>query len=237
MMYGSNVFGRMQLAAISIHLIFLIFRAEAIQQSGCANFFQLTPLPLCDGTPQVPGVTSGGGVSSGGGPGSNAKAPGIFGKGTGKRLRFRRDTTSAEVTDGNSFAVKKGNNLVFKTTAPSEAVAGGDGICGNYNTDTELGVCLWSGLDETGKDPSKSGWLSGSATTNCKREVEVWRAAAPDKKITAKVLDGCGLNAKAFKVGCENLFLTKKLLAALDPKATGEISDLNWSFKKLNTIF
>ncbi|KNZ48053.1 uncharacterized protein VP01_593g2 [Puccinia sorghi] len=224
-MYGSNVFGRMQLAAISVYLIFQIFPVEAIQQSGCANFFQLAPLPLCDGTSQIPGVTSGGGVSSGGAPASKtpapaSKAPGIFGKGGGQRLRFRRDTSSANFTDSNS-----------------QAVAGGNGICGNYNTDTELGVCLWSGIDETGKDPSKSGWLSGAATTNCKREVEVWRAATPEKKITAKVLDGCGLNAKAFKVGCENLFLTKKLLTALDPTANGELCDLKWSFKKPNTIF
>lgn len=66
---------------------------------------------------------------------------------------------------------------------------------------------------------------------------EVWRASTPDKKFTAKVVDGCGLNDKQFKVGCENLFVTKKLLASLNPTAKGEISDLKWNFKKLKTIF
>ena len=61
----------MQLAAISLPFISLIFHlVEGIQQSGCANFFQLAPLPLCDGTSQIPGVGSGGissgGISSGG---------------------------------------------------------------------------------------------------------------------------------------------------------------------------
>ncbi|KAH9458599.1 hypothetical protein MJO28_005654 [Puccinia striiformis f. sp. tritici] len=230
-MYEHNVLRRMQLA---VSMIFLMtFNVEAISQSGCANFFQLTPLPLCDGTSQVPGVNSGG-VSSGGAiaptvvkppakPDAKAPTPIL------RRLRHKRDA--------NFFAVKKGDDLIFKTTEASEAVAGGDGVCGNYDTNVVLGVCLWSGIDETGKDPNKSGWISGSATTNCGREVEVWRASTPDKKITAKVVDGCGLKAKAFKVGCENLFLTKKLLTTLDPAAVGEISDLKWQFKKLKTIF
>ncbi|OAV96035.1 hypothetical protein PTTG_02291 [Puccinia triticina 1-1 BBBD Race 1] len=243
-MYPHNVIGRMQLAAISIHLIFLILHVEAIQQSGCANFFQLAPLPLCDGTPQIPGIGSGGVSSGSSGEGKpkppalgqplppTVKAPATTvkdGKAPFLRLRYRRDA--------NFFAVKKGDDLIFKTTEPSQAVAGGDGVCGNYDTNTVLGVCLWSGIDETGKDPNKSGWISGSATTNCNREVEIWKSATPDKKITAKVIDGCGLEAKSFKVGCENLFLTKKLLSALDPKAEGEISDLKWNFKKLKTIF
>ncbi|KAA1119511.1 hypothetical protein PGT21_027699 [Puccinia graminis f. sp. tritici] len=250
-MYEHNGLGRMQLAAISTRLILiflLILNVEGIQQSGCANFFQLAPLPLCDGTPQIPGVGSGG-ISSGAPPPepklkapSNdrplppaLKAPGPIvkdAKGTTplfSRWRHRRDA--------NFFAVKKGDDLTFKTTEASQAVAGGDGACGKYDTDTVLGVCLWSGIDESGKDPNKSGWISGSATTNCNREVEIWKSSTPDKKITAKVIDGCGLNAKSFKVGCENLFLTKKLLSTLDPQAEGEISDLKWNFKKLKTIF
>ncbi|PLW14720.1 hypothetical protein PCANC_08815 [Puccinia coronata f. sp. avenae] len=257
----------MQLAAIPLPFIFLTFHlVEAIQQSGCANFFQLAPLPLCDGTSQIPGISSGGissggissgGISSGGsssggfgsggfgsgGFGSGGFSSGGFGSGAptakaptatvgklpARRLRFRRNHQSNATDINNVFAAKTADNLIFKTTQPSQVVAGGKGICGNYKTDVDLGVCLWSGIDETGEDPNKSGWVSGSATTNCKREVEVWKAATPDKKITARVLDGCGLNAKAFKVGCENLFLTKKLLEVLDPKATGEISDLKWN--------
>jgi hypothetical protein len=80
----------MQLAAIPLPFIFLIFHlVEAIQQSGCANFFQLAPLPLCDGTSQIPGISSGGissgGISSGGissgGISSGGSSSGGFGSG------------------------------------------------------------------------------------------------------------------------------------------------------------
>ncbi|KAI9620676.1 hypothetical protein KEM48_008025 [Puccinia striiformis f. sp. tritici PST-130] len=144
--------------------------------------------------------------------------------------------------DANFFAVKKGDDLIFKTTEASEAVAGGDGVCGNYDTNVVLGCVFGQVLMKLEKIQTK--WLDQRqlpiAVERCtciillvhsSRAIEVWRASTPDKKITAKVVDGCGLKAKAFKVGCENLFLTKKLLTTLDPAAVGEISDLKWQFE------
>lgn len=96
-----------------------------------------------------------------------------------------------------------------------------DGICGPYNTETDLGVCLWSGSDTEGKDISKSGWLSSAITTNCGKEVAVLKAGL-SKPVVLKVIDGCNFATPKPEVGCSQIFLTKKAFKALGPTAKEE---------------
>ncbi|EGG04112.1 uncharacterized protein MELLADRAFT_108752 [Melampsora larici-populina 98AG31] len=72
------------------------------------------------------------------------------------------DKDRCPVAEFETDKVTKFPGLGYNTTIPVKPVAGGNGICGNYDSKTTLGVCLWSGSDAVdGSKASTSGWLNG----------------------------------------------------------------------------
>ncbi|MBW0510092.1 hypothetical protein O181_049807 [Austropuccinia psidii MF-1] len=102
-----------------------------------------------------------------------------------------------------------------------------------YNTDMDLGVCLWSGPGN-GSDVLQAGWLNGAKSSNCAKTVYVQRPGAGASPIYARVVDGCGFNAKTTDIGCFQIGLTKAVFKALNATSeelsSGVITNLTWSF-------
>ncbi|EGF98092.1 uncharacterized protein MELLADRAFT_96159 [Melampsora larici-populina 98AG31] len=133
---------------------------------------------------------------------------------------------------GGSVSPPTGSVTTPPVTSGSSSTT--EGICGTYNTETDLGVCLWSGSDTDGKDISKSGWVSSAITTNCGREVAVLRTGLT-KPVVLKVIDGCNFATTTADVGCSQIYLTKMAFKALNPTAeensSGFFKDaLVWDF-------
>ncbi|EGG11503.1 uncharacterized protein MELLADRAFT_91075 [Melampsora larici-populina 98AG31] len=106
----------------------------------------------------------------------------------------------------------------YDTTIPTLAVAGGNGICGFYDSNTTLGVCLWSGegwVDS--RNEPHSGWLNGTRTENCQKQVYIQRQGKPETVQYARVLDGCGFNAVTPDVGCFQVWMTIDLFDKFGP--------------------
>ncbi|KAH9809687.1 hypothetical protein DFH28DRAFT_539394 [Melampsora americana] len=129
-----------------------------------------------------------------------------------------------------------GKSLRFKTTAPVEWLNTDQGPCGPYKTETIMGACLWQGTDPTGGKPEKAGWLDGSSTKMCRKELSVARAGKPTQKITVKIIDTCDFKVKQPKAACNQIFLTKMAFDALKPTPAesekGSINNLIWDFKE-----
>lgn len=128
----------------------------------------------------------------------------------------------------------------FQTPNKINFLASGDGACGPYNSEKQLGVCLWSG-DAASKDPKKSGWISVEQRGNCGKTVFVQRANNPDTLIFAKVVDGCSFNIADHHTGCAQIFLTRKAFDAMKPTPeelqAGAITNLVWDFNtKANMV-
>lgn len=127
----------------------------------------------------------------------------------------------------------------YDTTEPSFPVAGGNGICGFYNSTTELGVCLWSGAEQNNPTPETAGWLDGPMTANCGKKVYIQRTGKPETVQYARILDGCSFNTKAPEVGCFQIGLSLQLFEKFNPteqeRADQLIYDgLTWDFDSLN---
>ncbi|KAH9809054.1 hypothetical protein DFH28DRAFT_596129 [Melampsora americana] len=124
----------------------------------------------------------------------------------------------------------------YTTSIPTNPVAGGDGICGRYESKTTLGVCLWSGSNFIdGSDPKTSGWLNGGLKKNCNKFVYIQRKGKPETIQYARVLDGCSFNTKDPKVGCFQMWMTISLFNKFKPSKEdskkGSISDsFTWGF-------
>ncbi|EGF99406.1 uncharacterized protein MELLADRAFT_94651 [Melampsora larici-populina 98AG31] len=108
-------------------------------------------------------------------------------------------------------------------------------ICKPYDSETEIGLCLWSGVDQTGKDRKQSGWISASAVENCGKEIIFTRTGSTTQPIVGKLLDGCQLEATTPSAGCSQVWLTKKAFMALNPSAEEIASEtlngtLTWDF-------
>ncbi|KAH9824144.1 secreted protein [Melampsora americana] len=128
----------------------------------------------------------------------------------------------------------------FQTPNKINFLASGDGACGPYDSEKQLGVCLWTG-DAKSKDPTKSGWISVDQRGNCGKTVFVQRANNPDTLIFAKVVDGCSFNIADHHTGCAQIFLTKKAFEAMKPTPEelqqGAITNLVWDFNtKANMV-
>lgn len=141
-----------------------------------------------------------------------------------------------KVKPHDTHGKKSSTKLRFKTTAPVDWLASDVSPCGpSYKTEEVLGACLWQGTDPTGGDPLKAGWLSGSNTQMCGKELSVARAGKPDVMITVKVIDACSFDIKKVKPGCNQLYLTKKAFDALKPtpaeEEKGSLTDLIWDIK------
>jgi len=133
------------------------------------------------------------------------------------------------------------NTLVrrYDTTKPSFAIAGGDGICGTYDTNEQLGVCLWSGAEQKNPTVDTAGWLNGPKNSNCGKRVYIQRKGDPKSVKYVPVLDGCYFNDVSPEVGCFEVAVTIKLFNEFNPteeeKKTGLLSGgFTWDFDNLN---
>ncbi|PLW50253.1 hypothetical protein PCANC_05628 [Puccinia coronata f. sp. avenae] len=127
----------------------------------------------------------------------------------------------------------------YDTTRPSFAVGGGKGICGFYNSTTELGVCLWSGPEQNNPTADTSGWINGLKSDNCRKGVYVQRKNDPHSVQYVPVLDGCGFDNKAYDPGCFDIALTIKLFERFNPTADERrdgllYGGLTWDFDNIN---
>ncbi|KNZ55962.1 hypothetical protein VP01_2533g4 [Puccinia sorghi] len=96
----------------------------------------------------------------------------------------------------------------YDTTNPSFAVAGGNGICGFYDSKTQFGVCLWSGAEQNNPTLETAGWLNGLKTSNCGKRVYIQRKGDPSSVQYVPVLDGCGFNDVQPLPGCFDIAVT-----------------------------
>ncbi|PLW50254.1 hypothetical protein PCANC_05627 [Puccinia coronata f. sp. avenae] len=127
----------------------------------------------------------------------------------------------------------------YDTTRPSFPVAGGNGICGFYNSTTELGVCLWSGPEQNNPTADTSGWLNGLKPDNCRKGVYVQRKNNPHSVQYVPVLDGCSFDTKEYDPGCYDIALTIQLFERFNPTADERrdgllYGGLTWDFDSIN---
>ncbi|KAI7954456.1 hypothetical protein MJO28_004856 [Puccinia striiformis f. sp. tritici] len=101
------------------------------------------------------------------------------------------------------------------TITPSLAIAGGKGICGHYNSTSEPGVCLWTGVEPVTLE--SAGWLNRAKRSNCGKIVRVHRKGKPDTAKSVRVLDGCDFGTKSIDPGCYDIALSVKLFEQFNP--------------------
>ncbi|KAA1078738.1 hypothetical protein PGTUg99_005444 [Puccinia graminis f. sp. tritici] len=152
-------------------------------------------------------------------------------------------------TPVSAFELQSGPNLVkrseprrlerrYDTTRPSFAVAGGEGICGFYNSTSEPGVCLWSGPEQISPTVETAGWLNGAKTSNCGKRVYIQRKGQPNTVQFVKVLDGCSFGTTQPDPGCFDIALTIALFNKFKPTPQEEKDGLlyggiTWDFDNL----
>ncbi|CAH7689846.1 expressed protein [Phakopsora pachyrhizi] len=120
-----------------------------------------------------------------------------------------RNQASA-VGSSNDKAAGKPFNQLAQPSSPSSngfnSLVKSTGICGEYNSETELGVCVWGG-SRPSPDAKESGWLG----------VLLQRTGVSTPPLKAQVLDGCSFGTEEKGFGCSQLFLTRKTFMALNP--------------------
>ncbi|EHS63013.1 hypothetical protein PGT21_018361 [Puccinia graminis f. sp. tritici] len=127
----------------------------------------------------------------------------------------------------------------YDDTQPSFYVSGGNGTCGHYDTNTQLGVCLWNGAEQDNPTAETAGWLNGDQTANCGKQVYIQRKGHPETVQYVNVLDGCYFEAKTPEPGCFEIGITLALFNKLNPTSQeqqdGYIYDgISWDFNKPN---
>ncbi|POW06714.1 hypothetical protein PSHT_10263 [Puccinia striiformis] len=94
----------------------------------------------------------------------------------------------------------------YKTQEPVFPIGGGTGNCGLYTSTDEIGVCVWSGAEQSNPTAETAGWVNSLKTSNCGKRIYVHRTGKPETVQYAKVLDGQfffhRLNAHVFLTGC-----------------------------------
>ncbi|EFP77475.1 hypothetical protein PGT21_023329 [Puccinia graminis f. sp. tritici] len=120
----------------------------------------------------------------------------------------------------------------YDSELDSFPIAGGDGICGNYK-DTAPGVCLWASAADVPGSLS-GGWINGTFTKPCGRQVFIQRKGFPEHTVYAPVVDGCTFNATTEEPGCFRIAFTQATFNELNPTQK-EIDDkiiheLVWDF-------
>ncbi|KAH9810534.1 secreted protein [Melampsora americana] len=115
-------------------------------------------------------------------------------------------------------------------------VASGTGVCGFYDGD-KPGACIWNGAkDQFGN--GLGGWLNGSKTSNCHKNLYIMRRGNPQSVVYVPVVDGCNFNVKNPDNGCFQIGVTRATFFALNPseqeKNQGYLTDLTWDFDNLS---
>ncbi|OAV94563.1 hypothetical protein PTTG_03780 [Puccinia triticina 1-1 BBBD Race 1] len=125
----------------------------------------------------------------------------------------------------------------YNTTRPSFAVAGGNGVCGYYDSKKEPGVCLWSGVPPV--TVQTAGWLNGAKTSNCGKRVYIQRKGQPSTVKFVRVLDGCDFGTTRPDPGCFDIAVTIALFNLFNPtydeQRAGElIGGITWDWDNLD---
>ncbi|POV98376.1 hypothetical protein PSHT_14048, partial [Puccinia striiformis] len=128
-------------------------------------------------------------------------------------------TLNSSVTS-NSSSTTSGS----KSIPPSEISE--SNICGDYDGEEQMGVCLWSGPSSDSQYGNESGWVSSDIKRNCHKEVILQ---------LARVLEGCNFNTADLSIGCSQIYVTKKVFMALNPNPSeleqGALQDpITWDF-------
>ncbi|KAH9824252.1 hypothetical protein DFH28DRAFT_1118070 [Melampsora americana] len=185
-----------------VFIIGLCVDAEDVQHSGCYNYF-LKKDNCVHSSSEAPCASS-------------------SGKTINSCNAFKIDPTCKVAQEKASLeGYTQGTGILsrrYDTTIDTHAVAGGTGICGYYDTNTTLGVCLWSGegyVDSKGE--ALSGWLNGTQTKNCNKKVYIQRQGKPETVQYAEVLDGCGLYTTDPSMGCFQAWMTILLFDKFNP--------------------
>ncbi|POV94607.1 hypothetical protein PSHT_16115 [Puccinia striiformis] len=126
----------------------------------------------------------------------------------------------------------------YNTNGDTILMSSGPGICGEYNTEKEDGVCLWSGPEQVHPTINSAGWLNGVKTSNCRKQVYIQRHDEPDKPFYVPVLDGCGFHKTKPEEGCFEIGVTKSLARKLRrfPNETDDTplyGGFTWDFNNL----
>ncbi|KAA1133104.1 hypothetical protein PGTUg99_014497 [Puccinia graminis f. sp. tritici] len=127
----------------------------------------------------------------------------------------------------------------YNTNQPSFYVAGGNGTCRVYDTNTDLGVCIWNGAEQNNPTAETAGWLNGDKKSNCGKQIYIQRKGRPETVQYVKVLDGCYFNAQTPDVGCFEIGVTLALFNKFNPtekeKQDGKLYEgMTWDFNDLD---
>ncbi|GAA98051.1 uncharacterized protein L969DRAFT_46035 [Mixia osmundae IAM 14324] len=137
-------------------------------------------------------------------------------------------TNVATMTPAFVLKTKDSLNIAGPATKKSDP-----GACSKYyDSQTDLGVCLWNGLARDGITPlDRSGWLSGEKTSNCRKMVTV---TTNGKTLDLPVVDGCAFQADGHADGCTDIWFTVAAfneLATDAEKTSGHIAHVEWMWK------
>ncbi|KAI7957665.1 hypothetical protein MJO29_005882, partial [Puccinia striiformis f. sp. tritici] len=126
----------------------------------------------------------------------------------------------------------------YNTQEPVFPIGGGTGNCGLYTSTDEIGVCVWSGAEQSNPTAETAGWVNSLKTSNCGKRIYVHRTGKPETVQYAKVLDGCSFNTTELDIGCTQIGLSIKLFAKFNPsdKETADqllYGGLTWDFDNL----
>ncbi|MBW0559062.1 hypothetical protein O181_098777 [Austropuccinia psidii MF-1] len=120
----------------------------------------------------------------------------------------------------------------------SRPIESGPGICGDYDTNTFKGVCLWSGpMKSDGSNPAKAGWLNGARSDNCYKRIYIQREGNPNATWYAEVIDGCTFYLNHSSDACMEIAFTEATFNEIGPspeeKTAGALYGILWDFDNL----
>lgn len=112
----------------------------------------------------------------------------------------------------------------------------GTGICGTYSGD-QPGACLWAGGEDGVGNPT-GGWLNGTKSSNCGKQIYLQRQGKPETVQYIPVVDGCTFNIKSEMPGCFQIAVTEHTFYSMKPTKEelklGYLTGLTWDFNNLN---
>ncbi|KAI9622460.1 hypothetical protein H4Q26_015139 [Puccinia striiformis f. sp. tritici PST-130] len=144
------------------------------------------------------------------------------------------NTTSLLATLNSSVASNSSSTTSGSKSIPPSELSESN-ICGDYDGEEQMGVCLWSGPSSDSQYGNESGWVSSDIKRNCHKEVILQRTGSASPLIVARVLEGCNFNTADLSIGCSQIYVTKKVFMALNPNPSeleqGALQDpITWDF-------
>ncbi|KAI7950956.1 hypothetical protein MJO29_009630, partial [Puccinia striiformis f. sp. tritici] len=116
------------------------------------------------------------------------------------------NTTSLLATLNSSVASNSSSTTSGSKSIPPSELSESN-ICGDYDGEEQMGVCLWSGPSSDSQYGNESGWVSSI----------LQRTGSASPLIVARVLEGCNFNTADLSIGCSQIYVTKKVFMALNP--------------------